>query len=196
MSKYKNTLLIFLALVLFAYAGFISVFPAFLTKTFNIDEFEQKIYDATSIVTTIDDIEYKILPNFKTIIILRNWSSKYIDEQPLFGARYIEIETTPMSLFTKNFNIKSMYLKNIVYKDQILPDGTNKIAFLPEAFNSELFGAKKITIVPGPVRVKNFKIVYIGPKSYKEQSYREKTYDKSEVKDFLSSFTFSHVEIK
>ena len=101
-----------------------------------------------------------------------------------------------MSLFTKNFNIKSMYLKNIVYKDQILPDGTNKIAFLPEAFNSELFGAKKITIVPGPVRVKNFKIVYIGPKSYKEQSYREKTYDKSEVKDFLSSFTFSHVEIK
>ncbi len=196
MSKYKNTLLIFIAVILLAYAGFISIFPAILTKTFNIDEFEQKIYDATSIVTTVDNVEYKILPNLKTIIILRNWSSKYIDEQSLFDARYIEIITTPMSLFTKNFNIKSMYLKNIVYKDQVLSDGTNKIAFLPEAFNSELFGARKITITPGPVRVKNFKIVHIGPKSYKEKTYREKTYDRQEVRDFLSSFDFSHVDIK
>lgn len=196
MSKYKNAILITVSILLLVYAGFISVVPSILTKSFNISDFEQKLYDATSIVTTLDTIEYKIKPNFDTIITLRNLDTKYVDEQPLFKAGYIEIHTTPMSIFTKNFNIKSLYMKNVTYADQILPDGTNKIAFLPEVFNTELFGAKKINIKAGPVRVKNVKITYVAPNKYKERNIREDNYPASEVRAFLSSLNFTHFNIK
>ena len=196
MKEYKNTLLIFISVLFLAYAGFISIFPAILTSTFNIDKFEQQVFDSTSLVTTVDTVEYKIRPNFDTIITLRNWSSKYIDDQDCFDAKLIEIKTTLSAIFFKKFKIKQLYLKNVKYSNQTLPTGENKLAFLPAAFNSELFGAKKITIIPGPVKVKNFRIKDIAPKYYKEINKREAYYSTEEVRRFLSDKNFSHVEIK
>ncbi len=196
MTQHKNAILIVVAVLLLIYAGFISIFPAILTKSFNIDQFEQKVYDATSLVTTVDTVDYKIKPNFDTIITLKNWSSKYIDEQDCFNARLIQITTTPAALFTKTFKIKDLYLKNVKYSDQTLPEGVNKLAFLPGSFNPKVFGANKITIVSGPVRVKNFNIVHIEPGVYKERNQREAKYSTTEVKRFLSQFQFAHVNIK
>ena len=196
MNQHKNAILIVVAVLLFIYAGFISIFPAMLTKSFNIDQFEQKVYEATSLVTTVDSVEYKIKPNFETKIILKNWSSKYIDEQNCFDARLIEITTTPAAIFTKTFNIKDLYLKNVKYSDQILPEGVNKLAFLPGAFNPKYFGTNKVTVVTGPVRVKNFNIVHIEPNVYDEVNKREAKYTKQQVKDFLSQYHFEHVIIK
>lgn len=196
MTKYKNTVLIVLSIIFFAYAGFISIFPAILSNSFNIDEFEQKVFDSTSLVTSVDSVEYKIKPNFDTLISLRNWSSKYIDDQDCFDASLIEITTTPFAIFTKNFKIKQLYLKNVRYSNQTFENGENKLAFLPGAFNSEKFGAKKITIVPGPVKVKNFRIKDIAPGYYKERNQREAFYSEHEVRAFLSDKYFSHVVIK
>lgn len=196
MSKYKNTLMIFVALILFIYAGMLSIFPKILTSSFNIDKFEEKFYEATSLLTTVDSVSYKLKWNFETTIIVRNLSLKYIDHQPLFDAKYAEIVASPSALFGNNFNIKSMYLKNVVYADQILPDGQNKIAFLPEGFKADKFGKKYITIAPGDIRVKNLKVTYVTPRTYKEKSFREKTFYKEEVRDFLKSLTYSSVKIK
>ncbi len=196
MTKYKNTVLIVVSIIFFAYAGFISIFPAILSNSFNIDEFEQKVFDSTSLVTTVDSVEYKIKPNFDTLISLRNWSSKYIDDQDCFDASLIEITTTPFAIFTKNFKIKQLYLKNVRYSNQTFENGENKLAFLPGAFNSEKFGAKQITIIPGPVKVKNFRIKDIAPGYYKERNQREAFYSEQEVRAFLSDKYFSHVVIK
>ena len=196
MAKYKNALLVIVSLLLFAYAGFISIVPMVKTNTFDIDKFEQQVFDATSLVTTVDSIDYKIKPNFETIITVKNLSLKYIDAQPLFDAKHIEIKTTPMALFTHNYKINSIYFKRAWYADQILPDGDNKIAFLPGAFNSTIFGANSITVVPGPAKFKDLKVTYVTPTTYKEKNIRETSFSKSEVEDFLKSFTYSHVKIK
>ena len=196
MTKYRSTILIALSILLFLYAGFISIFPAFLTSNFDIDKFEQQVYDSTSFVTTVDSVEYKIKPNFDTIITLRNWSSKYIDDQDCFDARLIEIKTTPAAIFKKTFKIKQLYLKNVRYENQTLPNGENKLAFLPSAFNSEVFGVNKITIIPGPVKVKNFRIKDIAPGYYKERNQREAVYSEQDVRAFLKDKNFSHVVIK
>lgn len=196
MAKYKNTILILLSIIFFAYAGFISIFPAFLTSSFNIDKFEQKVYDSTSLVTTVDTVEYKIKPNFDTIISLRNWSSKYIDDQDCFDASLIEITTTPAAIFGKTFKIKQLYLKNVRFSNQTLPSGENKLAFLPGAFNSKVFGADKIVIIPGPVKVKNFRIKDIAPGVYNERNQREALYSEQDVKSFLTDKNFSHIIVK
>ena len=195
--KYKNVLLIAVSLVLLIYAGYISIFPIFLTNSFNIDKFEEKVYNATSLLTTIDAIDFKITPGLNMIITIRNWSSMYVDEQDCFDAGTIQLTTNPMSIFTKNFKIKDLYLKNVKFSNQTLPDGENKLAFLPPAFNnSKSFGSKKITVVTGPVRVKNFKITNIAEGYYKQNRIREKVYSAQDVKAFLSGFYFDHVNIK
>lgn len=196
MSKYKNTILIVFAVILLVYAIFISIFPAILTSSFNIDKFEKQIFDATSLVTTVDTVEYKIKPNFDTIITFRNWSSKYIDDQDCFDATMIELTTTPATIFTNNIKIKQLYVKNAKFSNQLLPNGDLKIAFLPAAFNSKIFGKNQINIIAGPVRVKNFRIKNITPNDYKEDNRRESNYTEQEVKDFLSQMYFSSVNIK
>ena len=196
MAKYKNAILVLVSLILLAYAGFISILPAVKTNTFDINKFEQQVFDATSLVTTVDSVSYKIAWNLKTTITVRNLSLKYIDAQPLFDAALIEIETTPAALFTHNYDIKSVYFKRAWYADQILLEGDNKIAFLPGAFNSEIFGAKSITVKPGPAKFKNLRVTYVTPKTFKEQNYRETSFSKAEVDAFLKSFNYSHVKIK
>ena len=197
MAKYKNALLVLVSILLFAYAGFITIVPAVKTNSFNIDKFEQQVFDATSLVTTLDSVNFEIKPNLKTIITVKNLSLKYIDAQPLFDAAHIEIETTPAALFTNNYEIKSIYFKRTWYADQILPNKENKIAFLPGAFNSKVFGANNITIKPnGPAKFKNLKLTYVTPTTYKEKNLRETSFTKEEVKSFLSSFEYSHVKIK
>ena len=196
MSNYKNTIMIVIAAFLLLYAAFISIIPAIKTSSFNIKDFEQKCYDATSLITTVDSVQFKIKPNLKTIIIVKNLELRYIDNQPLFYARNIELTSTIGALFGNKFDIKSMYLKNIKYNDQILDNGENKLAFLPGAFNSEVFGKKSITVIPGEVTVKNLDIKYIGPNTFKQKFIRENSYSKEEVKEFLSQFYFSHVNIK
>ncbi len=196
MKEHKNAILIIISVILLIYAGFISIFPALLTKSFNLEQFEQKIYDATSLVTKVGSIEYKIKPNLDMVITLRNWSSKYVDDQDCFDARYIELTTTPFAIFNGQYNIKDLYLKNVKYSGQTLPDGNDKLAFLPGAFNSELFGHNNIVIVPGPVRIKNYTNIHIWPNTSKEDTQENVSYSKEEVKSFLSQFTFSHVIIK
>lgn len=196
MSKYKNTLLIFIALILFAYAGIISIVPKVFTSSFNVDKFEEQVYEATSLLTTLDSVQYKLKPNLTAVVTVKNLSLKYIDYQPLFDAKHIEFEASPTVFFGSDFNIKSMYMKNVVYADQILPNGQNKIAFLPEAFNSEVFGKKSISVSPSDLKIKNLKVTYVTPRTYKERNYREKTFYKDEVNNFLKSLVFSHVKIK
>ena len=157
---------------------------------------QQKMFDATSLITSLDTVEYKVSPSLKTTITVKNLSLKYIDYQPLFDARQVKLETSLLALLGKSFNVKNIEFKNVIYADQILPNGENKIAFLPSAFNSEIFGAKSISVVPGPAKFKNLKITYVTPTTYKEKFIREKNFSKAEVGSFLKSFEYSHVKVK
>ncbi len=192
----KSLVLIIISLILFAYAGFISIVPYIVTNSFSTARFEKKFYDATSLITELGSVQYTIKPNFDTIITVRGFELKYIDDQPLFNAGTIELTTTPAAIFGNTFKIKNLVIENTNYEDQILPDGVNKLAFFPGAFDTRKFGKRNITIVSGPVKIRNAKIKYITPNTYKEESIREKNYSKSEVKEFLSSLYFSHVKIK
>ena len=44
--------------------------------------------------------------------------------------------------------------------------------------------------------IKNLKVTYVTPKTYKEKSYKTKEFSKGEVLDFLKTLSFSHVKIK
>ncbi len=196
MTNHKNTILIVISAILLTYAFFIGILPVILTKSFDITKFEEKFYDATSLVTTLDEVDYNIKPNFDVIIKLRNLSLKYIDNQPMFDASSIELTTTPAAIFGNTFKVKNLYLKNVKYEDQILPEGENKLAFLPGAFDSTKFGKKNIVIVPGPIKIKNLKIKYITPTTYDEKNFIDKEYSNAEVKEFLSNYSFSHIKIR
>ena len=77
-----------------------------------------------------------------------------------------------------------------------LPEGMNKLSFLPEAINSGEFGAKTFVITPGPVTVKNFTIKYIAPSYYKENKRKLVEYSANDVKEFLQKRNFKRVIIK
>ncbi len=196
MTKYKNAILIIVAVILIAYACFISIVPAIATNSFNIEKFQEKCYEASSLITTVGSVRYQVKPNFTTYIYVENLSLQYIDKQPLFDAKHIEIETTPSALFGSNFNLKNIYMKNVKYEDQILPNNENKLAFLPGAFTTKPFGKNSITVTPCPIQIKNLTLRYIGPTSFRENIYKETSFTKGEVKDFLSPLYFSHVKIK
>lgn len=198
MTKYKNVLLILLALILFAYAGFITIFPSTYTSSFNKANFEQKALAATGLKIAFNSIDVKIKPNFKTIITLKDVSATYPDDQPLFKTTTAEIITTPSILFSKNIDIKQIVLKYVTYDDQILADGKNKLAFFPKAFTPAFLGKNKLVIKPGSVYVKNLTINYTvsEPYSYDTVEKRETFYSESEVKDFLKALNFTNVEIK
>ena len=100
------------------------------------------------------------------------------------------------ALFGTDYAIKSLSLKGVKYSDQILPNGDNKIAFLPLAFESTKFGHKSIAVSPGPVVIKDYKIDYITPTTFAQKKYDILEYSKDEVEDFLKSFDYAHVKIK
>ena len=198
MSKYKNVTLIFIAIVLFIYAVLISIYPAFLSKNFDINKFEEKALPATGLNITFNYIDIKIKPNFTTIITVRDLNIKYPDEQPLFKAKVAQLTTNLSALLNKNFNVKNLYLKNVQYDDQILPSKENKLAFLPATFDPKYFGKRKITIKPGPIKIEKLKISYTypDPYSYKTESFREVNYSEEEVRSFLDTLVFTNVVIK
>lgn len=193
--RYKSTLMIFIALILFVYAAFISIVPSMITNAFNTEDFEKKFEEATSLRTSIDAVEYKITPTLHAIIRVRNLSLKYVDYQPLLDVRQAELKTNLPAIFGSKYKIESLNVKGIKYSDQILPSGENKIAFLPKAFDSTLFGKKSITIVPGPVTIRDYQTDYITPTTFRQKKVDEEIYTKDEVSDFLRSFQYSHVVI-
>lgn len=196
MKEHKNAILLLVAIVLFAYAGLLSVYPALLRATFNIPKFEEKVYNSTSLVTTLDSIDFKVHPNLTLDISLVKWSSKYVDYQDCFDAGSIEISTNLFAPITKNYNIKQMSLNNVMFSNQLLPEGVNKLAFLPPTLKSEPFGASKIKVKVGPVTVKNFTIKYIAPEYYKENKRNLVQYSREDVLEFLQKRNFARVEIK
>ncbi len=199
MSNYKNVILIIISIILFIYAGFISIFPSFYTKHFNINDFTQKMLPASGLNVTFNDIDVKIKPNFKTIINLKELQVSYPDNQPLFRARTVELITTPSSIISKKFKIEKLTLNNVKYEDLVLPSGENKLAFFPSTFDPSVFKTKKITIIPkGNIYIKGLNIGYTvaEPYSYKKEDLREAEYSAYQVKTFLESLNFKNVIIK
>lgn len=196
MSKHKNLLLMLFALVLFIYAGILSVYPYLLNLTFNTVKFEEKAYTASGLRTSLDNIEFKMQPNLTLVITLRNLSLKYIDYQDCFDAGFIELKTGAFSPITKKFPIKNMLLRHVKFSDQMLmPQQENKLAYLPRSFNVNAFDTKKIVIGAGPVFVYDFEIKRIAPGFYKEDNRKESSYSKNQVKEFLSSFNMEQRNI-
>ena len=200
--QYRNLILMFLALVLFVYAGLISIVPSIITSTFNSAEFAVKFSEATSLKTNLDGFQYRISPNLHATIELNNLKLAWVGDQDLFEAKIIEIETkNPLAIFTKNYDIESVSISNAHYSDQLIPDDKtqkliNKLNKLLPNFNPNPFGTSKIKIVPGKVTFKNFKISYITPETYNEDTISQKTFSKPEVKKFLTEYPVGNVNIK
>jgi|GEM_PF-4427140 len=196
MSKHKNLIMILGSIILIAYAAMLSIYPALLSSSFNKDEFCEKVYKACGLVTTLDSIEFKMKPSLTLVITINNWSSKYIDRQDCFDAVLIELQTGAFSPFTKNFKIKEMFLKHVKFSNQTLPNGENKLAYLPKSFEASAFGSDKITVEAGPVKVLDFKIKNIAPKYYDEDNRSSESYSKLQVKDFLLEQNIRFVTVK
>ena len=194
--KYKNTVLMLIAFILIAYAVLISIVPSMKTSSFNTEEFEKKFEEATSLVTSVDTVRYEVTPTLKTKIKIRNLSLKYIDNQPLLDVRHAELTSGLGALFGSSYKIHSLVVKGVKYSDQVLPNGENKIAFLPLAFDAKKFGRKSISITPGPVIIKDYKVQYITPTTFSKKDQDIVEYTKDEVDDFLNSFNYSSVKIK
>ena len=160
--------------------------------------FEQKVHESTTLTTHLDSIDFKMTPSLNLIITITNWNSKYVYEveQDCFEAAVIQLTTNAFAPITKHFTIKDLYLNKVIFSNQLLPEGVNKLSFLPQSFSPVSFGAKKVTVTPGPVTVKNFTIKYIAPNFYNEKIRREVKYTKAEVKEFLQNRGFTNVIIK
>ena len=199
MTKYRNLMLMLVSLVLLCYAGLLSIYPSILTSLFNKEIFAEKVYKATTLDTTLDSINFKMKPNLTLIITIRKWSSKHKYKeiiQDCFSADIIELQTGAFSPITKNFPIKKLYLKHVKFSNQVLPNGVNKLAYLPRNFNPSVFGKDQITITPGPVLVNDFKIKHIAPGFYKEDNRKESSYSKDNVRAFLNKLKIKGVVVK
>ena len=196
--KCKNSVLMVIAIILFAYAGFISIFPMIVVNSFNKNLFTEKMQKAVGLVVTFDKPEVRISPNFETTVKIPNLKIEFPDKQPVLKANNVILKTTPEFLFGKTITIKDLLVSSVKYDDLILPDGTNKIEYIPKSFNPELIGKKGLTIVSGPVRVKYIKASYTKskPYSYKEESIPDIVKTESETREFLTSLNFRNVIIK
>ena len=198
MEKYKNVIMITIAILLFIYAAFISIVPAASTKSFNKEKFIQKFEPATGLIVDFDNLDIKIKPNFTTVITVEDLNVQYPDKQPLLKAKSAELYTTPAAIFSHTVLIKNLYLQKVQYDDMVLPSGENKIAFFPSVFNPEYLGAKNLTIIAGPVSLKGLDISYTvcEPYKYTTEYQREAIYSQEEVRNFLTSLNFKNVKIK
>ena len=147
---------------------------------------------------TLNYINFKMTPSFKTTILVRDLTVRYPDDQPLLDVKFAEFVTDAGAIFSNKYDIKSLTLKNVVYDDQILPEGGNKLECLPTSIDPKPFGKNKITIVPGNLKIKNLTVNYtIGdPYSYKTRFFREKTFSKIEQLALLKRYNFTNVQFK
>ena len=195
-KSYKNTILIFISLIMFIYAGLVLLYPAILTMTFNKKAFCDSAYKTSALVTKLGKMEFKMTRNLNLVIIASDWESKHIDNQNAFKARTIEIVTTPFATLTNNYDVKSMRFEGTKIWEQILPDGNNKLAYIAKCFSPKDFGVKKITIKPSEVVFDNLTIIHEENKQTKEEYHRNKTYSEYEVKTFLMNQNLMDVVIK
>lgn len=195
-KSYKNAILFLISLVLFAYSGFVLLFPAILTMTFNKQKFCDSVYKTSALVTNIDQVEFKMTPSLDMIITIRGWDSRHIDNQNAFKAKEIDIVTTPFAIFTQDYKIKSMDFKGIQIWDQILPTGVNKLAYIARCFSPKDFGVNQIKIQPSAVNFKSYTIIHERGQNSKEEYIRNKTYSLYEVKTFLMNQNLMNVVIK
>lgn len=196
MQQHKNFIMMLISLILLTYALLLSVYPSILTSSFNRERFEEKVYNAVGLVTSVDDVNFRIRPDLTLIITIRNWSSKYIDNQDCFDAAFIELQTGFLSPLTKNFKIKNLYLRHVDFSNQTLPEGENKLAYISSSFEASAFNTKEVSITPGPVKVRNFMIKNIAPDFYSENKRQEVVYTADEVRQFLNDWHVRHVKIK
>ena len=193
-KTHRNAILFLVAILLFIYAGFIALYPTILRASFDKAEFGRKVEDTTGLITSIKNIEFKLSPVTLTIIV-NEWVSDHMQDQPCFKADRIEIHANPLCMITKNFVIKDMDLQNVRYYDQMLDNGENKLDRLSE-MNFSQFNVDKVSVTPGPVSVKNFTITSIDPDTHRDNERSFVKYSRSDVKAFLESKNFKNVIIK
>lgn len=169
-----------------------------MTNSFNKEKFQEKITEALGLNVTIGTYTVRVTPSLKTYVTITALDVKFPDDQLVFKAQNAELTTTISSLFTKKYVIKRLDLFRVKYSDLILETGENKIAFLPSRITPKPFGANSITIVAGPVFIKDIDVSYTQtyPYSYKEDTYRQLSFSKEQVKSFLSSQNFANIKIK
>lgn len=196
--KYKNIALILLSIVMLVYASLISIVPSAMTKGFNKKAFEEKLTNALGLNATVGTYTVRVQPNLDTIITITELKVEFPDEQPVFKAKMAELTTTISSLFSNSYVIKKLELQNVKYDDLVLPNGDNKIAFLPSRITPKPFGPNNIIIVAGPVSARSVEVSHTKtqPYSYKKDSYRQLDYSTAEVKSFLSSQNFRNIKVK
>ena len=194
--SYKNTIMIFISLIMFIYVGLVLLYPAILTMTFNKKAFCQSAYKTSALVTNLGEMKFKITPSLNLVITASDWESKHIDNQNAFKARTIEIVTTPFATLTNNYDIKSMKFEGAKIWHQTLPNGQNKLAYISKCFSPKDFGVNKLTIKPTEVQFNNFTMIDEDNNQTKEQFYRNKTYSAYEVKTFLMNQNLMDVVIK
>lgn len=196
--KHRNLILILLSVVLFAYAIVIGIIPSVMTKSFNKETFQQKLTEALGLNASIGTYTVIVKPNFETLITITELKVEFPDEQPVFKAKSAELTTDLSSLFTNTYKIKKLDLKFVKYDDLILPDGNNKIAYLPARITPKPFGPNSVTIISGPVFAKDIEVSYTKtlPYSYKKENYRQLSYTKDQVRSFLTSLNLHNIKIK
>ena len=195
-KSYKNTILIFISLIMFAYTGLVLLFPAILTMTFDKEAFCKNAYKTSALKTTLGKMEFKMTPKLDLVITMTDWESKHIDNQNAFKARTIEVVTTPFATLTNNYEIKSMRFEGAKIWNQILPNGNNKLAYIAKCFSPKDFGVEKITIKPSEVKFDSYTIIHEINKGTKEEYHRTKTYSQFEVKNFLMNQNLLNVVIR
>lgn len=195
-KSYKNAILMLISFVLFAYSGLVLLYPSILGLIFSKKSFCDSVYSTSALITYIDKLEFQVTPTLDMIISIKGWDSKHIDKQNAFEAKEINIVTTPFSVFTRNFNIKSMEFRGVRLWEQITPEGENKLAYIARCFNPKDFGAEKITIKPSSATFKNFTILHEENRTTREEYIPSRVYSQYDVKKFIESKNLMNVKVK
>ena len=78
----------------------------------------------------------------------------------------------------------------------MLPEGPNKLAYLPRTLNLRAFNIRRAAVDAGPVKVNDFRIKNIAPGYYKEDNRVKSEYSKENVRKFLKNLNINSVKIK
>ena len=172
--KNKNLILLLLALVMFCYAFVVGIMPLIINDGLKKKNIIPEIERLTLLKVDYSGAKVSVSPALKVTYSFDNVKADKRDVDMKVGsAANIEIETGLMSLFSKNYNLKSMTIRGAYY-NEVIDNGTPEIVTFLEKYSLLATAGNDYSIKVCPITV-NFLL----KQSYNVQSgeYSEKTFD-------------------
>ncbi|MBR6163133.1 hypothetical protein IKQ26_04485 [bacterium] len=176
--KNKNLILLLLSLILFAYAFVIGVMPMIINDGLKKKNIIPEIERLTQLKVDYSGAKVAVSPLFNVTLTINNATAEKKDvDQKVASATAIRMELGIASLFTKNYNIKSLLIKDAKYHE-VLDNGNPEIVNFLDKYSLLSVAGADYNIKTCPITIN-----YLLKTSYNVQTgeYTEKNFDSLDI---------------